>query len=243
MEKIKLFFWELNKKTLLKALIFISTLFLAIALIIGFMNYSIIHTAGKYTKSLENVPETQVAIVLGAYVNRDGQPCAMLYDRILTGVELYKAGKVKKILMTGDHGRYTYDEVNAMRELAEKFGVPAEDIFMDHAGFSTYESIYRADYIFNIKSAVVVTQDFHLDRALYMARKTGIKAYGIKADRRTYMPHHMEQQKFREFAARCKDYLYINILKPGPTFLGPVINIEGDGRATHDKKKFIELQD
>ena len=173
-----------------------------------------------------------VAIILGAYVHPNGQLCDMLEDRVRTGVKLYQSGQVKKLLMTGDHGQISYDEVNSMRQYAEKMGVPPEDIFMDHAGFSTYDSMYRARDIFCVDSAIIVTQEFHLSRAIYIAQGMGIDAKGIKADLRPY--YGIEYNEMREVLARNKDFINTNILKPQPKFLGEVLSITGDGRITHD---------
>ncbi len=180
-------------------------------------------------------PEAHTAIVLGAYVYPEGDLSAMLEDRVSTAVELYQQGKVRKLLMTGDHGQESYDEVNQMRLYAERLGVPPEDIFMDHAGFKTYESMYRADRVFQVKSALVVTQHFHLARAVFLARSRGIDATGVIADRRPY--YRVKYNELREIPARAKDYLQVHVTKPLPTFLGPIIPIEGDGRTTHDRDR------
>ncbi|MTI82052.1 MAG: hypothetical protein FH758_14485 [Firmicutes bacterium] len=176
--------------------------------------------------------KAQAAIVLGAYVSPEGVLCDMLEDRVRTAVNLYKEDKVDKILMTGDHGRTSYDEVNHMRKYAENMGVPANDIFMDHAGFSTYESMYRAKDVFCVESAIIVTQNFHLPRAIYIARTLGIKSKGVSADRQIYRG--ADYYEFREILARNKDFINVNILKPKPTFLGPTLSISGNGIITHD---------
>jgi SanA protein len=129
-------------------------------LIIFLINLYIINYSKRYIIIQEKAPQAQAAIILGAYVTSDGTLCDMLKDRVLTGVELYKAGKVKKLLMSGDHGTVSYDEVNNMRKYAQELGVPKEDIFMDHAGFSTYESMYRARDVFGVNSVIIVTQNF-----------------------------------------------------------------------------------
>jgi len=188
--------------------------------------------AKKYMVRPGEAPEAHTAIVPGAYVYPGGDLSAMLEDRVLTAIELYREGKVRKILMSGDHGRESYDEVNSMRLYAERQGVPPRDIFMDHAGFKTYETMYRADRVFQVKSALVVTQRFHLARAVFLARSRGIDATGVIADRRPY--YRVKYNELREIPARAKDYLQVHVTKPCPTFLGPAIPIEGDGRATHD---------
>ena len=203
-------------------------------IMIAVLNLTVINFGKKHTTPPEDAPEAQTAIVLGALVYPGHVPCTMLKDRILTAVDLYKAGKVKRILMTGDHGRPDYDEVNTMRVVAMKAGVPSEDIFMDHAGFCTYESMYRAKNIFKVKSAIVVTQKFHLSRSVYIARKLGIDATGVEADRTQYIKFYLRSSQTREIPARVKDFLMVNIVKPKPTYLGDEIPIMGNASDTHD---------
>jgi SanA protein len=169
--------------------------------------------------------------VLGAGVKPDGKLSDMLADRVKTGVELYKHGKVDKLLMTGDHGRVSYDEVNAMRKFAEARGVPTEDIFMDHAGFCTYDSMYRAKAIFQVDSAIVITQKFHLPRSIFLARSMGIEASGVTADKQKYKG--AIKHRIRETLACVQDFVRAKITHPKPKYLGDVIPITGDGRATH----------
>lgn len=172
----------------------------------------------------------QVALVLGAGVWDDGTPSAVLMDRLQVALQLYEAGKVQKILCTGDHGDAGYDEVNAMRLYLEKKGVPTEDIFMDHAGFDTYDSMYRARDVFGVRSALVVTQAFHLPRALFLAQRMGIQAQGVSATLRPYIGD--DWYEYREVPARAKAFGEV-LLARKPVFLGPEIPITGDGRATH----------
>ncbi|GAB6275417.1 MAG: ElyC/SanA/YdcF family protein [Peptococcaceae bacterium] len=214
------------------ALIFIAFVFI-IVLTIFLINLYVFVLGKKYTVAPKSLRDTQVAIVLGAYVSLDGQLCDMLKDRVNTAVELYRENKVQKLLLTGDHGFHSYDEVNHMRRYAESQGVPTEDIFLDHAGFNTYDSIYRAKNIFQVESAVVVTQDFHLPRALYIARSLGLKAVGVAADKYRYIG--VEQYYLREIPARVKDFFCI-LAGIGPRFLGEAIPITGDARVTHDQK-------
>ena len=173
-------------------------------------------------------------LVLGAGVWGDG-PSHLLEERLNKGVEVYNTGCTNRILMTGDHGREEYDEVNVMKSFAIEKGAIAEEVFMDHAGFSTYESMYRAKEVFQVKKVVIVTQKYHLYRAVYNARKLGLDAYGVAADGqynfslpvRTY-------NNFRESLARCKDFIWC-IIKPEPTYLGEAIPISSSGVLTDDK--------
>ena len=170
-------------------------------------------------------------IVLGCLVKNNGEPSDMLSDRIQRGIELYNQGASPKIIMSGDHGTVEYDEVNTMKQIAVESGIPSSDVFMDHAGFSTYESIYRAKEIFGAEKIIIVTQEYHLYRALYIARALGIEAYGVDADYRTYWGQ--AKRDLREVLARCKDFATV-IFKPEPTYLGDKILISGDGDLTND---------
>ena len=173
------------KKVLIISLILITVILLMILIINGYVKSSTsnqIIEEGDYT----NLKDIDCILVLGAGV-WGNSPSPMLEDRLLEGIKLYKNGVANKIIMTGDHGRKEYDEVNVMKSFAIDKGVPSEDIFMDHAGFSTYESIYRARDIFEAKKVIVVTQKYHLYRALYIANQLGIEAYGVGSDPRQYV--------------------------------------------------------
>lgn len=170
-------------------------------------------------------------IVLGCLVKNNGKPSDMLADRLMMGTELYENKAAPKIIMSGDHGKTTYDEVNAMKKYATDKGIPSSDVFMDHAGFSTYESIYRARDIFKAEKIVIVSQKYHLHRALHIAKKLGVEAYGVSSDYHTYVGQ--SGRELREILARCKDFIK-TIFKPEPTFLGEVIPVSGDGNITND---------
>ena len=176
--------------------------------------------------------EVDCIIILGCGVYDDGSLSPMLRDRLIRGLELYKEGAAPKILMSGDHGRKEYDEVNVMKQYAIDNGVLSENIFRDHAGFSTYETIYRAKEIFEAKKVIIVTQEYHLYRTLYIADQFDMEAYGVSADLNRYAGQSMRD--FREILARCKDFAMC-IFKPEPTFLGEVIPISGNGDLTNDK--------
>ena len=170
-------------------------------------------------------------LVLGCLVKNSGEPSHMLEDRLRRAVELYHAGVAPKLLMSGDHGQKDYNEVEAMKQYAIEHGVPSEDIFMDHAGFSTYESCYRAKEIFGVEKIILVTQEYHLYRALYIADKLGLEVYGTNADYRTY--YNQKMRDVREVLARVKDFFYV-VFRPEPTYLGEEIPISGDGDVTND---------
>lgn len=172
-------------------------------------------------------------IVLGAGVYGDQTPSPMLEDRLLRGIELYEQGCGPKLLMSGDHGSLYYDEVNVMKSYAIGKGVPSSDIFMDHAGFSTYESMYRAKEIFGADKVIIVTQRYHISRALYLAKAMDIDAYGVAAEDVEYGGQY--SRDVREFFARGKDFLTA-IFKPEPVVMGDKIDITGDGNVTNDKE-------
>ena len=172
-------------------------------------------------------------LVLGCLVKDNGVPSDMLHDRLRRGVELYDMGAAPKMLMSGDHGRTNYDEVAAMKQFAIDAGVPSSDVFMDHAGFSTYESLYRAKEIFEADKVVIVTQEYHLYRALHIANQLGIEAYGVNSDPRQYVG--ATYREIREILARNKDFVQC-IFKPEPTYLGEVIPVFGNGNVTNDKE-------
>lgn len=170
-------------------------------------------------------------VVLGCQVRSDGTPSHMLEDRLKRGVALYHSGAAPKLLMSGDHGTDGYDEVNAMKRFAVEANVPSENVFMDHAGFSTYETVYRAKEIFEADKILIVTQQYHLYRALYIAEALGIEAYGVASDYRQYSGQ--TNRDIREILARVKDF-GMSVIQPEPTYLGKVIPISGNGELTHD---------
>lgn len=198
------------------------------------IDHQVEKTGRMYLVAPQDAPAADAVLVLGAYVTPSGRVSDMLRDRLTVGLELYQAGRAPKLLVSGDHGQKEYDEVNAMKQFLKDQQVSSQDIFMDHAGFSTYESIYRARDIFQVKRVIIVTQEYHLVRALFIARELGLEAYGVPADRH-YYGQVMQYYHLREIAARNKDYLLAKVFRPKPTFLGEAIPVSGDGRATDDK--------
>lgn len=178
-----------------------------------------------------SLTDVDCILVLGCFVRDNGVPSDMLEDRLKRGVELYNIGAAPKLLMSGDHGRTDYDEVDAMKRYAVDAGIASEDVFMDHAGFSTYESMYRAKEVFQAKKIIIVTQKYHLYRALYIAEKLGLEAYGVASDYRNYSGQ--TSRDVREVLARVKDF-GTSLFKPEPTYLGDAIPISGNGNLTND---------
>ncbi len=172
--------------------------------------------------ALEDVPPRKVAIVFGAGITADGRPMPALADRVQTAADLYKAGKVQKLLMSGDNRFIYYNEPGAMRQYALQHGVPDADIVLDYAGRRTYDTCYRARHIFEVGDAILVTQAFHLDRALYTCDKLGMDVVGVAADQREYAA--IRFWWWRELAAVTQAWLDLNILHPTPV-LGPRLPI------------------
>ncbi|HEV8159723.1 MAG TPA: ElyC/SanA/YdcF family protein [Pyrinomonadaceae bacterium] len=183
-------------------------------LIIYFINERLqSQAAGKIQSSITEIPTEnppRIAIVFGARVWENGEPSHALYDRVITAVELYRAGRVKKILMSGDNRSENYDEPTAMRATAVKLGVPASDVALDFAGRRTYDTCFRAKEIFEVQKAIVVTQEFHQARAIYLCNNLGVDSIGITANRRRYEGE--SYWAFREFFSRAGAWFEINFL-------------------------------
>lgn len=198
------------------------------------MNSIVTLVAGKRiltTEEAANLGNIDCILVLGCQVKSDGTPSHMLEDRLKRGVELFQAGASDRLLMSGDHGQTEYDEVGHMKRYAVENGIASEAVFMDHAGFSTYESIYRAKEIFGVKRILIVTQKYHLYRAIYIAECFGMEAWGVSADYRNYSGQ--LNRDVREVLARVKD-MGMCIFKPKPTYLGEAIPLSGSGDVTND---------
>lgn len=211
--------------------IFVGCILFGILSIVG-INIYMTQYAKRYTLSSEEAAKLSDAdciLVLGCGVRGDA-PSPLLADRLKRGVEVFHLGAAPKLLMSGDHGQLDYDEVNVMKQYALDAGVAEADIFMDHAGFSTYESMYRAKEIFGVQKMIIVTQKYHLSRAVYIANQLGIEAYGVASDYQTFSGQLGRDS--REVLARVKD-LFTSIVQPKPTYLGESIPISGDGTATN----------
>lgn len=202
---------------------------LGLSIAIALNNRVLLSSAGRIITVAEAAGlDADCIIILGAGVN-GGEPSLMLGDRISRGMELYRAGASDRLLMSGDHGRTEYDEVNVMKREAIAAGADASHVFMDHAGFSTYESLYRARDVFCVERLVIVSQPYHLHRALYIADSLGLEAWGVGAEGEDY--YGQSYREFRELLARVKD-VFCCAMQPEPTFLGEVIPIWGDGSST-----------
>ena len=169
-------------------------------------------------------------MVLGCGIEDEETPSPMLKDRLDVGIELYKQGAAPKILLSGDNGTEKHDEIHVMLKYAKEAGIPDKDIFCDHAGFSTYDSMYRAGSIFNARRVIVVTQTYHQYRALYIGDKLGFEACGVASDQETYFGQSFRES--REILARIKDF-FKSMLRSKPTYGGDAIPISGSGISSH----------
>ncbi len=213
MKHFFLILFQLTWRALLVLIAFVGFIFLLIAL-----------ESKMYIKSTTlELNDAHTAIVLGAAVFKDGTMTTLFKDRVDTALMLYKEKKVKNILVTGDNGTLTHNEVNPARNYLLSQGVPSEDIFLDHAGFDTYSSMYRARDIFLVYSAIIVTQSFHLPRAVFIARNLGMDAYGIPSDQHTYLFKNYVREIFADIKA------VFNVLyHRKPKYLGDQIPVTGD---------------
>ena len=214
--------------------IIIASLLAALFLLFAVINIIVLLSAQSRIVDIEEAKALgsfDCILVLGAGVWRNNRPSHVLEDRLKIGIEAYCAGISDKLLMSGDHGRNNYDEVNVMKSFAMDCGIPSENIFMDHAGFSTYESMYRARDVFSAHRVLIVTQKFHMYRALYIANALGLEAYGLTSDLREYA--NATYSQLRESLARVKDFFMV-IFKPLPTYLGEVLPVNGNGNVTND---------
>lgn len=231
MKEVRMMMIEPEDKTLNKCIIFILSTFLIMLTVVNpYVENSVkdrIISAGEAADL-----DADCILVLGAGVRSDGSPSPMLRDRILQGIALYELGASDRLLMSGDNTKKDYDEVNTMKKYAIDHGVPSEHIFMDHAGISTYDSIYRAKEIFQADKIIIVTQIYHLYRALYISDSLGIEAYGFAADLALYPG--LELMELRETMARTKDFVKC-IIKPPASILGEAIPVSGDGNVKNDK--------
>lgn len=201
---------------------------LGAALLLGFLSLGgvsqwVRFSVRRQVYGASDVPARPVAIVFGAGIHPGGDLSAVLEDRMRTAVELYRAGKVRKLLLSGDNRWRYHNEPLAMRRFALEHGVPAADIVLDFAGFRSYDTCYRARAVFAVRGAILVTQSYHLPRVLYTARHLGIDAVGVAADRRRY--ERALYYGLREQLSRVVAFFELHVTRPGPRFLGPQLPI------------------
>ncbi len=226
----------MKKKKVMKSILIVMLCLIVVGAVAVFGVNAYVKDSAKdriiTTEEAVKLTDVDCILILGCQVKDNGVPSDMLKDRLARGIELYEEEAAPKLLMSGDHGREEYDEVGTMKQWAIDSDIPSENIFMDHAGFSPYESMYRAKEIFEADKIIIVTQEYHLYRALYIANKLGIEAYGVASDYHTYAGQSMRE--LREILARCKDFA-TTIFKPEPTYLGEAIPVSGNGDLTNDK--------
>jgi SanA protein len=190
-------------------------------------------TKNRIRYSLKNFPKNDVGIIFGAGINGN-QPSKYLKDRLDMGILLYKMNRINKILLSGDNGQNEYDELSVMKNYCYKHGVDTTKIFLDYAGFDTYSTMYRAKHLFNVKRVTLITQEFHLNRAIYIGHKLGIKSVGCPADKGKYTGH--DYVKFREYLSTTK--AYFDVLRGRqPRFMGNKIDINGISNYSQEDKR------
>jgi SanA protein len=190
--------------------------FLAALLLLGLPRLYVFLSTSSQTFSIQDVPKTRVAVVFGAGLQRDGSPSPVLRDRVATATDLYFAGKVEKILMSGDNRFIYYNEPGSMQAYAISLGVPEEDIVLDFAGRRTYDTCYRAKEIFGVSEAILVTQSFHMPRSLFTCQQLGLQAYGVVSDRREYLRSSLLSWELRELPATLTALWDVWIAHPEP---------------------------
>lgn len=217
-------------KKLIRLILVIIVVCLSASLVI---NIEVINTTKSQiiaVDEIENNNDYDCLLILGAGV-RNGEPSKMLKERLDTGIEIYNKGLISTFIMSGDHGQVNYDEVNVMKKYALDKNIPSSSVFMDHAGFSTYDSLYRAKYVFGVKKVLIVTEKYHLYRALFIANSLGIEARGVDATKDIY--YGQTKREVREFLARNKDFLK-SLIKPKAKYVGSSISLDQDGDITNN---------
>lgn len=194
---------------------------------LNFLNHRVQRDARPYLVDLDQARPAEAALIFGAYAGPDGTPCPVLQDRLRVGLALWQAGTVQRLILSGDHGAADYDEVEAMRRYLQNQGAPSSVLILDHGGYDTYDSLYRARSVFGATDLILVTQNFHLSRALYLGRKLGLKVQGVSADLRTI--REIKSLKRREMAANVKA-LWDLYSRREPLYLGPLVS-DGDDAA------------
>ena len=222
----------MNLKKLFRTLLFT---FLAMAAGTVVINIGIVLAARNYTYTTVNTVPSRTAILVLGSMTYGTRLSPVLHDRVTGGIRLIQNGRGKKLLLSGDHGQIRYDEVNAMRlyVLENAPSIPKEDIFMDHAGFNTWDSMYRARDVFEVKDLIIVTQKFHIARSVCIARSLGLDAVGYAVNQDRFSKASIRYWGLREYFARIKAFFSIAV-KPKPRYLGDKIPISGDGQLTWD---------
>ena len=218
----------MKTKKIIKLLIYASLLGIIVILGINLLVKS--QTDPVIFSKEKDTPGSKVAIIFGAGINNN-KPSKYLKDRLDAGIELYKNNKIDKILLSGDNGSDEHDELTVMKLYCYQHGVDTNKIYLDYAGFDSYSTLYRSKYIFNIDTAILVSQKYHLNRCINIGNKLGVKSYGFAADKGTYQGY--KYASFREYFALVKSIIDLMIGRK-PHFLGEKININGPSNYTKE---------
>lgn len=213
----------------LKKVFLFTLLFITIAFLINL--YVLKSSQNNISINKQELNSAYTCIVLGARVYDDGNLSGYLQDRVDAALNLYRSGKVKRFLLSGDHGTKDYDEVNSMKNYLNERGVPDEDIFLDHAGFNTYNSMVRALKVFDVNNCIIVSQEYHLPRAVFIANKIGLEAQGFATSSARFPSANFNKK--REILARNKSFFEVLLGLP-PKHLGSKIPITGDSKLSYD---------
>ena len=213
-----------------KLMNFILIIIVSGCLLVFGINSYVKYSTKDRIKDISEIHDVEAIVVLGANIREDGSLSLMLKERLDTSFDAYNSDVSTKLIMSGDHAKEYYDEVTAMKNYAIENGIDSNIVYLDHAGVSTYDSIYRMKHIFKLKKIAIVTQKYHLYRALYIADKLGIDAYGIDASKVRYSGQ--MYRDIREILARNKDFFKC-IFKPKSKFLGDIIDMDASGDLTN----------
>ncbi len=193
----------------------IGLFFICCSLFLGYTNFVIVENKNLIYHNLEELPQREIALIFGGGMEPDGSQSDMQLDRVKTGIDLYKKGKVKKLIMTGDDGGNRVNEVDAMKLYAIQQGIPIHDIAVDPHGYRTYESCYREANVYELEKVVAVSQDFHLPRIIYFCSHFGIDTIGFSADYQGFKQ--TDKNRIREMLARLKGWWQVNVTQPEAT--------------------------
>ncbi|MDD2871174.1 MAG: ElyC/SanA/YdcF family protein [Candidatus Gracilibacteria bacterium] len=227
------------KKKLIYILIFIfSVMFITVSIIMSINYYVLSFSNANYYYDVDGLDKYYVGLVFGASVIGNSIPSDILKDRLKVAYEAYIDGKIEKIIVSGDNSYLDYNEPKAMKKYLIELGVDDDDIYLDYAGFDTYDSLYRAKYIFGVDTLVLFTQDFHLKRAMYIGQKLGLNTIGVETNLQKYLKQ--DYYNRRELFARIKAFLNVEIFKPESKYLGDKIEILSDEKIEEAKKGILE---
>ncbi|NVP17831.1 YdcF family protein [Candidatus Gracilibacteria bacterium] len=218
---------------------FFVLIFLLLSFVTGVNYYVLSFSNDNYFYDVDGLDNKYIGLVFGASVINNKYPSDILKDRLKVAFEAYNNGKIKKIIVSGDNSKIDYNEPEVMKNYLIGLGVKTEDIYLDYAGFDTYDSLYRAREIFDVTEIVLFTQDFHLKRAMYIGNKLGLKVYGVETNLQKYVKENYNNR--REVFARIKAFFEIEIFKNKPRYLGDKVYIIDDDKVENVKKELLEL--